>query len=271
MAVVPPIIYQEYTRFQTLFDASLLGIIEIGSFAHKEAIQVSDHDLRLIIRSDDPLFVFDEYAWTEPIADTIMDVRWSDLNQHSEISFGLTNLAYIERMLPTGRYPLLDHSCLYQGCILTDGTGAITAFRDQHHDKYFANIVPDYLQQLAWRVTSKLPHELSTLTQHLDHQKYAVPPLHTCYRVLRDMANIASYRATNVYLNDTDAVAAYYYRHWPWFYPIFERLRSYKTNETVRQAVFQETAHHVPERLREIEVWTEAIVSLWQQFHRQYQ
>jgi hypothetical protein len=265
-----PILCQEYARLQTRFGPQLLGVVEIGSFAHGEAVSSSDHDLRLIIQCAKPLLVLNEHLWTDGISDATATVDWQDLNQGHDLSFGLTNLAFIEHGLQADRYPLVDHTCLYQGCILLDDTKAIATFRARYYGVRFSNIVPDYLRQVEWRVTSRLPSELRTLTERLDHRKYAVPLVHTCYRIVRDLANIASYHAHGVYVSDSDTLAHYYREHWPWFESTFQTLRAYKTDERQRQAVFNDIEQHNPERLRHIELCAEATVSLWEQFQGQY-
>ena len=126
MSEFPETFQQEYARFQARFGVNLLGVVEIGSFAHGEAIRFSDHDLRLIVRCDVPLLVFNEHQWTEEsINAAVTVIDWQDLNQCPDLTFGLTNLAYVEQMLANGRYPLIDHTCLYQGSILVDDTGEL--------------------------------------------------------------------------------------------------------------------------------------------------
>ena len=257
---------QEYARFRSRFGTHLLGVVEIGSFAHGEACSFSDHDLRLIVRCVHPLLVFDDNVWTKGIPDTTVTIDWHDLNRHRKLSFGLTNLAFVERCIRSGCFPLVDHTCLYQGNILLDDTQAVTAFRTRYRDVRFSNIVRDYLRQCEWRVTSKLPSELRTLTAWLDHLKYAVAPIHTCYRIVRDLANIASYDAHGVYVSDSDTVARYYRERWPWFESTFQTLRSYKTDESLRRAVFDDVVRRNPVRLRDIQRCTEATASLWEQF-----
>ena len=270
MTVFLPILRQEYARFQTRFGARLLGVVEIGSFAHGEAVSSSDHDLRLIIQCAKPLLVLNEHRWTDGISDETTTIDWQDLNQGHGLSFGLTNLAFIEQGLQAGRYPLVDHTCLYQGRILLDDTKTIATFRARYHGVRFSNIVPDYLRQAEWRVTSKLPSELCTLTERLDHRKNAVLPVHTCYRIVRDLANIASYHAHGVYIGDSNALAHYYRQHWPWFESTFQTLRAYKTDEGLRRAVFNDLVRHNPERLRHIQLCAEATISLWERFQARY-
>lgn len=244
--------------------------MEIGSFAHDEAVSFSDRDLRLVIQCTKPLLVFDEHVWTDRINEPTTTIDWQDLNQNRGLSFGLTNLAFIEHGIRAGRFPLVDHTCLYQGHILLDETKAITTFRARYYGIRFSNIVPDYLRQVEWRVTSKLPDELHRLTEQFDSRKYAVPLIHTCYRILRDLANIANYHTYGVYISDSNTLAQYYHEHWPWFERTFQTLRVYKTNERLRQAVFNDIVQHKPKRLRYIQHCAEATVNLWEQFQRQY-
>ena len=261
---------QECARFQARFCAHLLGVVEIGSFARGEGVRFSDHDLRLILRCDTPLLVFNEHRWTEGIDAAVTLVDWQDLNRHPDLAFGLTNLAYVEQMLEAGRYPLIDHTCLYQGRILVDDTGAVAAFRDRHRGTKFSNIVPDYLKQTEWRVTSRLPRELDRLTEHLDPHKYAVRSIHTCYRILWDMAHIARYSEHGVYVRDANELTQYYHARWPWFQTTFDTVRAYKTDEVLRQVVFSEVVQGVSERICAIQGCAEATTRLWGRFHTRY-
>jgi hypothetical protein len=260
---------QEYARFRTRFGVQLLGVVEIGSFARGEAVSFSDHDLRLIIHCADPLLVLDEHRWTSGVSDAVTIIEWQEINQSQELSFGLTNLAFVELGCQSGRYPLIDHTCLYQGHILLDDTNRIEAFRTRYRGVRFSNIVPDYLQQVEWRVTSKLPREVETLAERLDQRKRVVPPVHTCYRIARDLANIANYHAYGVYINDSNTVADYYRENWPWFESTFQTLRAYKTDASLRQAVFDDIVQRDPERLCQVELCVEAIIRLWEQFQAQ--
>lgn len=269
MAAFQEILHQEYERFRTLFGSGLLGVVEIGSFARGEAISYSDHDLRLIIRYTNPLFVLDEPKWTDETGVTTTPIEWAKLNQGDGMSFGLTNLEYVETILLAGRYPLIDHTCLYQGQVLIDETGAVETFRTRHIGVRFSNIVPDYLRQTEWRVANKLPQELSTLGERYDRRKYSLPVVHTCYRIVRDLANIANYVENGLYLgagNDLEN----YYRKWPRFEPIFLKLRLYKTDERVRQAVFHEVVEGKSERISEIRSFAEATTNYWEQFRVRY-
>jgi hypothetical protein len=211
-----------------------------------------------------------EFQWTQGIDEAVTPNDWQVLNKQPDLTFGLTNLAYIEQMLEVGRYPLLDHTCFYQGCILIDDTGGVAAFRDQHNGTRFSTIVPDYLKQTEWRVTSRLPRELSSLSEYLDYRKYAVLPIHTCYRVLRDIANIANYQELGVYIRDINGLSQFYHDHWLWFQETFDTIRAYKMDEMLRKAVFNDVVRGHSKRIRTIRECAEATSSLWSQFQAQY-
>ena len=134
----------------------------------------------------------------------------------------------------------------------------------------FPNIVPDYLRQVEWRVAARLPRELATLGESLDHRKRVVPPVHTCYRIIRDLANIASYHAHGVYAGAPDDIARYYHEHWPWFEATFQTLRGYKTDARLRQEVFDDVAQGRPERLRSVRLCAQATMGLWEEFEAEY-
>jgi len=270
MVSLLPVLHQECARFQARFGVQPLGVVEIGSFARGEAVPYSDHDLRLIIYCADPMLVLDEHSWTDGAPDATTAIDWRDLNHRQDLSFGLTNLAWVEHMLLASRYPLVDHTCLYQGRILLDDSAEIATFRARYHGVRFANIVPDYLRQVDWRVTSELPGELAALQERLDHHKHAVPAVHTCYRIVRDLANIAGYQASGVYAGDPDAIAHYTREHWLWFEPTFDTLRAYKTDERLRRMVFDDIAQGQPERIRSVQLCAQATTNLWKQCQAQY-
>jgi hypothetical protein len=265
-----PVLRQECARFRDRFGVQPLGVVEIGSFARGEAVLFSDRDLRLIVRCADPLIVLDEHRWTEGTCEAKSTIGWQDLNHREDLSLGLTNLAFVERMIQAGCYPLIDHTCLYQGQILLDESNRIAAFRVRYHRVRFPNIVPDYLRQVEWRVAVKLPRELATLGESLDHRKRVVPPMHTCYRIIRDLANIASFHAHGVYAGAPDDIARYYHEHWPWFEATFQTLRGYKTDARLRQEVFDDVAQGRPECLHSVRLCAQATIGLWEEFEAEY-
>ncbi len=223
-----------------------------------------------MIHCQNPLYVFDEETWTKQPADSrLAIVEWGHLNQSDGMTFGLTNLAYIEAMLLMGRFPLVDHTCLYQGRILMDEAGAVETFRARYAGVRYANIVSDYLRQTEWRVMDKLPREINTLTERFIASKYALPAIHTCYRIVRDLANIASYYEYGFYLADHNSLRSYYHA-WPWFEPTFDALSSYKMNESVRRTVFNDVMQKKPERIAEIKELCGETVKLWERFQERY-
>jgi hypothetical protein len=213
--------------------------------------------------------IFNEETWTEKIAENLSFIEWEQLNPCDGMSFGLTNLAYVEKVLETGRYPLIDHTCLYQGQIQIDETGAIEKFRTLYYGVQFSNIVSDYLRQTEWRVTQKLPREINSISARFIKSKYALPVVHTCYRIVRDLANIANYHEHGVYLCDNKSLLSYY-TAWPWFEPSLQKLQLFKMNEAVRRAVFNEVIEGKTERIEEIKNITSAVVILWEQFQERY-
>ena len=257
-----------YMHLRTRFGEQLLGCIEIGSQARGEAISCSDHDLRLVIRTDEPFVVLNERHWTDvpELATTLVD--WEELNPGLHYSFGLTNLGFVARAIEQGRFPLNDHTSLFQGRLLIDETGTIATFLGRNAGMAFPNIAPDYGRQTEWRVTNRLAREANpdTITQHLDNAKFAIPLIHTCYRIVRDIAQIACYQVTARYLHDSTSLDAYYRQDWPAFYPTFQRLRAYKTDEPARRRLFAEVQRGEGTRLTELRVFYESIVALWRQF-----
>jgi hypothetical protein len=270
MTDLTPSVAHAYKRLQGRFSDQMLGLVEIGSHARGEAVSVSDHDTRLVIRTDEPFILLHEHAWTSGITGATRYLDWNDLNGNGdeEVSFGLTNLGYIERGLQIGCFPVNDHTCLYQGHILVDPTGQITSFRKHYAGIVFSNVVTDYVRQTDWRVNTKLPLEAYELTfmQHLDHRKYAIPLIHTCCRILRDLANIDSYRRDGNYLADMAALNIYYQRHWERFYGAFRTLFAYKTDEVQRRHVFAQAARRDSACLAQLRRLQHETASVWHEF-----
>jgi hypothetical protein len=264
-----PIILREYTRIKSAFEFHLLGLVEIGSHAWGEAISTSDHDNRLVICSAEPYVLLKEHAWTKGPSVEVTYVEWADLNRSEEVSFGITNLAFVERCLQAGCFPLNDHTALYQGQILADEEGAIQRFRDQYAGTAFANIVEDYLRQTAWRVNHKLraEAEFMTLGQQLDRRKLAIPAMHTCCRIVRDIANIDTYRSYMKYLGNSAALDVYYQTHWPWFYPTFRALFDYKRDEARRRTLFEQVERRDLGCLENLQQLQAQTILLWQHFN----
>jgi hypothetical protein len=259
---------QVYERFRAQIGPGLIGVVEIGSHARGEDVPYSDHDLRLIVRCQEPMLVMNEESWTERPAIDPTFVEWEQINPCEGMSFGLTNLEYIEKSLLEGRFPLIDHTCLYQGRVLIDENSIIEGFRCHYKGVKFPNIVPDYLRQTEWRITHRLLRELDTLTGQYNARKYPLPAVHTCYRIARDLANIASYQEHGVYLRDNRSLLRYYHT-WPWYEPTLLKLQLYKANETVRRAVFKEVIAGSPDRITEIKGFVSATVRLWGEFQEQ--
>lgn len=260
--------WQEYERLKSDLGSEVLGLVEIGSRARGEAVDTSDHDLRVIIRSHAPYLLLQEQAWTEVSKVEITYIEWAALNQGKDATFGLTNLAFVAQAIEAGAYPLNDHTALYQGRIVEDKAGLVEKFKGQYAGVRFPNISNDYLRQTEWRVRQRWRAEIERALkgEGLDERKLAIPALHTACRIVRDIANIDAYRSTATYLADARALENYYQAQWAWFWPTFRKLFDYKTKETSRRTVFQQIQRGDSEdaqMLNEIQAETE---KLWEQF-----
>jgi hypothetical protein len=265
MTGVDESILQTYLQLQARFPAEVVGLLEIGSHARGEAVARSDHDLRLVICTSEPFLLLQEPVWTLPPPAVISYIGWEALNQALPHTVGLTNLGYVGRTIEDDHFPLNDHTCLYQGRILLDETGQVDAFRARYAGRVFQNIVRDYTQQVEWRVTQRLRREADpqTLVGQVDHTKQAIPMLHTCCRILRDLAHLSRYQSSGRYLEGQEAVAAYYREAWPDFYSTVERLFAYKTDETLRQTLFELVVSADPQSLARLQYWRRQIETLW--------
>ena len=232
---------KEYARFRSHFNFHLLGLLEIGSQARGEAVSVSDRDIRIVIQSPKPFVLLQEHAWTDIPDIEVTYLDWADLNTIEDVPFGITNIAFVEQCIQFGQYPLNDHTCIYQGQILVEDEGTVQRFRDKYAGVMFANILGNYLRQTEWRVNHKLrtESEFTDLERRLDQRKIAIPVVHTCCRIVRDIAQIDTYRQQTCYLADFAALEVYYQSHWPGFYPFFRRLFAYKIDEEQRRMLFE--------------------------------
>ena len=116
-------ILEAYTRFKSTLNCRVIGLLEIGSYARGEAVSTSDRDLRLVVQSGEPFTLLREHTWTQRPDVEVSYLDWSEINDADHVSFGVTNIAFIERCIQDGKYPLNDHTCMYQGQILQDEEG----------------------------------------------------------------------------------------------------------------------------------------------------
>ena len=267
---LPPSLLDAYAQRKASLPADVIGLMLIGSRALGQSVDASDYDTRLVVHSNEPFVRYDDPVWTKAPDVPAAVLGWADLNPDlaDGVSFGLTNLRFVQRCVERGYFPLNDHTALFQGTIAIDETGAVAAFSEAHRGVAYANIVPDYLAQSGWRVTQRLSRELAAmrLGEGLDPGKQAVPALHTCCRIVQEIAQIATYRQRNVYLEGLAAIADYYATRWPDFSSAFQALFQYKTDEARRWTVFEGIQAHDPECLAEAEALAEQTVALWHRF-----
>jgi len=259
---------KEYSQFQSMFPGQLLGLVEIGSRACGEAVSSSDRDFRIIIRTEEPYRIFQEHAWTPPVDVELSLIGWADINGSERASFGITNLGYVERNIEEERFPLSDHTALYQGCIIVDEEQAIQSFRDRYAGQLFDNIVEGYLLQTDWRVNNKLRKEAdpSTLQAHLDRGKVAIPMVHTCCRIMRDLAHIDKYRQQHTYISSFAELDKYYRVFWPGVHPWFQSMFTYKMNEERRKKLFEQVEGNDPAALAELQEMQSRVEEQWGRF-----
>lgn len=262
------IIQEEYTRLRSTFEFEFLGLLEIGSWARGEAVSMSDRDLRIVVQSAKPFVLLREHTWPDVPDVEVTYLSWTDLNHLEDITFGLSNIAFIEQCLEWGQYPLNDHTCIYQGQILIDEVGAIQLFRDRYAGILFENIIIDYIRQTDWRINHKLQGktDFAFLEQRPDKRKLSIPMVHTCCRIARDIAQIDEYRQHARYFTDLAALDAYYQLQWPWFYPCFRLLFAYKTDEEQRKRLFERVESGDAAGQQLLGRLKDATITLWNHF-----
>jgi hypothetical protein len=261
-------VYREYYLLKSKFDFQMFGMLEIGSYARGEAVSTSDRDIRIIIQSAEPYVVLNEHFWTKGIDVDLSYIEWDDINKKNGVTFGITNLSLIRQYLKAEMYPLSDHTAINQGCILVDEDGSIGRFRAQYAGIGFTNITQDYLEQTDWRVNHKMQKETGAVAykQRLDKQKIAIPLIHTCFRVVRDIANIDSYQRSSHYVTDFSSLDDYYRKRWPWFYPSFIQLYAFKADEPQRRMIFTQVEKGDATCFLQLQQLKENTALLWNQF-----
>jgi hypothetical protein len=263
---------ESYDRFKSILNCRVIGLLEIGSFARGEAVSTSDRDLRLVVQSGEPFLLLREQTWTQCPAVEVSFLDWSDINEFDDVSFGISNVGFIERCIQDGRYPLNDHTCMYQGQILLDDQGMVKRFQDRYAGARFANIVGDYVRQTGWRVTSRLREEAAQnrIAPRLDRRKQAIPTVQTCCRIARDIANIDTYRNSMTYIADLAALDAYYQREWSWFYQSFRAMFAIKTDEEERRKAFAGLEKNDAGTLRHLQQLHADTLILWGRFEERF-
>ncbi len=263
----------EFARVTTHFGKDLIGFLAIGSRAKGEAVSRSDHDIRVVIQTDTPYVVFDDRQWSPPPAIDVRPVEWGPFGQNAMISFGFTNLGYIEKCLESNYFPLADHMALFQGRVVVDATGAISQFRHARNGIVFPNVVADYIRQTEWRVTNRLKRELdpASFYEKVDHNKQAIPALHTICRITTDMAQIDSYRATGQYLKDVGDVVRYYEMNWPAYYEQINQAYRKKTNELERRQLYERAVARNADVVDYVVDLAAKIEALWREFRSRSQ
>jgi hypothetical protein len=267
---LPPIVLEAYAQRKASLPVEVIGLLLIGSRALGQSVAASDFDTRLIALSDAPFVRYDEPVWTPASNMPTVVLGWADLNPTpaAGVSFGLTNLSYVERCVQSGYFPLNDHTAMFQGVIAIDESGALAAFREKYRGAVFANVAPDYQAQTGWRVSQRLSRERAAMWrgEGLDGGKRAVPALHTCCRIVQEIAQIAAYQQRGMYLGQMSLVADYYATRWPDFGPTLEALFRYKIDEAQRRAMFERIQARDQECLSEADALAEHTVKMWQRF-----
>jgi hypothetical protein len=267
---LPPAVLDRYAEHKASLPAEVIGLMLIGSRALEQSVAESDFDTRLVVRSEVPYVRCDGPVWTTAPEVPAVVFGWADLNPTpgQGVSFGLTNLSFIERCIQDSYFPLNDHTALFQGAIGIDDTGAVTEFCERYRGIRFTNIAADYLAQTSWRVSRRLSRERAAmrLGEGLDLSKHAVPALHTCCRILQEMVQIAVYRQQGLYLRQMALIAEDFATRWPVFIPTFQALFRYKTEEAPRRVMFEGIQSQDLDCLAEAEALVEQTMQVWQRF-----
>ena len=201
---------------------------------------------------------------------TTRKLPWLELNRQQGVTFGITNLGYVAANVAQAYFPLSDHTALFQGVILRDRDDLLKLFIDAHRDRRFANVLPDYMAQTEWRVSRRLAKDMdeSWLFDHLDAVKQTIPAIHTCCRVVNDMAQIASYKTRGRYLSGHEAIMNDVATAWPAWLDAICEMFSFKMDEQRRRDLFARAQMRDPQCYSQVLHIAETTRELWAQFAR---
>lgn len=233
---------------------SVIGAVEIGSFAKGEAIPTSDTDTRVYITCPEAMLVnliseFEEpaalqaYLKVFPVREPIL-LRWHTFNAPmlerlkdefgEKISFGFVDTSFAEFLFEhLERYPTQDHAMLFQSNVIYDPRQWIADWRARLEGRIFGSQVELYVGQAVNRARQKLPWYLD----NPDNRRGPDQWLLQAVRCLREGIAARSYATTGRFVFRRDEVVQCIETFGQTHADLARTLYAWKCDPTVRNEI----------------------------------
>jgi len=255
------------TRFVELlevafgYQARVVGVLEMGSFAKGEAVPSSDIDTRIYVAS--PHVYFDNHFVTPDQAPPLYedfcavhpplprrDYTWSTFNEPviehisaalpASFEFAFVDQGYAAYELTRlADHPSFEHSILLQSNLLYDPDGFLTEARQQLQGRIFAPLVDRYTSQFLDQLSPRLYACLTP--DSFDAFKLAksgqIQWVQQAVRAVRNAVATKSYCTTGTFLYKKSDVLAFVEHYLPAELAFVQELYRWKSDATVRAAM----------------------------------
>lgn len=233
---------------------SVVGIVEIGSFAKGEAIPASDSDTRVYIRCPEATFVnlisdpdgppgLTEYLASDSGPEPIF-LQWSTFNApvrnrlreeiEGNISFGVLDVSLADFLFNhLEQFPTQDHSMLFQSNIVYDPHQWISRWRKQLEGQVFLSQVRLYIEQVLARARNGLPWYVANPGNPRGPQQWLLQAV----RCIREAVSAQSYAQTGHFTFKKDTVLERLQQLSPSDVSLVNTLYEWKCDQLIRQEI----------------------------------
>ena len=258
------------TRFVELlevafgYQARVVGVLEMGSFAKGEAVPSSDIDTRIYVTSPQVYLVnfavtldkapplYDDFCSVHPPLPR-RDYTWQAFNEptiarisaalSTDIEFAFADQRYVAYELTRlADHPSFEHSILLQSNVLYDPDGFLTEARRQIQGRIFAPLVDRYTNQFLDQLSPRLYASLTP--DSFDAFKLAksgqIQWVQQAVRAVRTVVAAKSYCTTGTFLYKKVDVLAFVAHYLPAELNFVQELYRWKSDPTVRLAMVTE-------------------------------
>ena len=246
------------------YQARVVGILEMGSFAKGEAVPSSDIDTRVYVTSPQVHLVnlgvtpdkapplYDDFCCVHPPLPR-QDYTWPAFNEptiarisaalSTNIEFAFVDHRYVAYELTRlADHPSFEHSILLQSNVLYDPDGFLTEARRQIQGRIFAPLVDRYTSQFLDKLSPRLYACLTP--DSFDAFKLAktgqIQWVQQAVRAVRNAVAAKSYCTTGTFLYKKSDVLAFVAQHLPAELAFVQELYRWKSDATVRAAMVTE-------------------------------